>query len=254
MMSTLPKIFTKSGGNQPFIEAHRGAVNLAPENTMASFEKVLSDTKASFIEIDVQLSKDNEVVVIHDPTLERTTDGQGSVGDFTLEELKSFDAGSWFSNEFKGEKIPTLRETIQWAKDKIWLSIEVKNDARDTKILVEETVKIIQEEQAADYVQVISFNHRMLALVKKLAPEIMTSAITPCALVNPSAYLKRFDCNVLNGPGEYLTAELVEDLHYNDRWVNGGMCNDLELWDHLASLNVDLICTNIPEVITKERF
>ena len=82
--------------------AHRGASGYAPENTMAAFDKAL-EMKADYIEIDVQLSKDGEVVLMHDAMIDRTTDGSGTVDDYTLEELKQLDAGSWFGPQFAGE-------------------------------------------------------------------------------------------------------------------------------------------------------
>lgn len=250
-MSELGAIY--SSGKKPFIEAHRGAVGLAPENTIASFQKVLEETQARLIEIDVQLTKDLEVVVIHDSTVDRTTDGSGKVSDYTLSDLKELDAGSWFSEEFTGERIPTLQETLEWSKGKIWISIELKNIKDNKELLVEKTVEIINELGMQDEVQIISFNHRMLEAVRKFSKDIKTSAITPCALVKPSEYLKGFACHVLNGPGEYLTKELVDNLHDNGLLVNGGMVNDLDTWDHLESIGVDLMCTNIPEIISRER-
>ena len=87
--------------------AHRGASGYAPENTMAAFEKAF-EMRADMLELDVQLSKDGQVVVIHDSSVERTTNGQGKVGDLTLEEvLRKLDAGSWYHTEFKGEVVPT---------------------------------------------------------------------------------------------------------------------------------------------------
>lgn len=248
-MTTFPKIYDDV--NKPFIEAHRGAVRLAPENTIASFNKVLEETDARLIEIDVQLTKDKEVVVIHDSKVDRTTNGTGDVENMTLAEIKRLDAGSWFSKEFTGEKVPTLEEALAWSKNKIWLSIELKNITENKKELVKKTVENILAFGVEDQVQIISFNHRMLELVKKYSSDIKTSAITPCAIVNSPVYLKSFNCQVLNGPGEYLTKELVQDLHDSGLLVNGGMVNDLETWDRLKSLNVDLMCTNIPEEISE---
>src|SRR5699024_7283151 len=91
--------------------AHRGASGHAPENTMAAFQKGF-EMKADYIEIDVQMTKDGELIVIHDTTVDRTTNGTGNVGDLTFEEIKQLDAGSWFSDEYAGEKIPTFEEIL----------------------------------------------------------------------------------------------------------------------------------------------
>lgn len=89
--------------------AHRGASTIAPEHTMIAYKKAI-ENGADYIEIDLRMTKDGELVSIHDNTVDRTTNGQGNVGDFTLAELKKLDAGSWFSEEFAGETIPTLDE------------------------------------------------------------------------------------------------------------------------------------------------
>lgn len=104
--------------------------------------RVIQDTECDLIEMDVQLSKDNEVVFFHDDELHRTSNGSGLLRDFTLSELKQLDVGSWFSSDFKDEKTPTLDETLAWAKDKIWLSIEVKNIVHSKDILVQKTVQL----------------------------------------------------------------------------------------------------------------
>lgn len=102
--------------------AHRGASGYAPENTMAAFEKAL-EMGADLLELDVQLSTDGHVVVIHDYTVERTTDGQGKVEDLTLEESRKLDAGAWYRPEFKGEVIPTLEEVLEHVGGRIGLLI-----------------------------------------------------------------------------------------------------------------------------------
>src|SRR5699024_1345628 len=91
--------------------AHRGASGYAPENTMAAFDKAF-EMKADYIEIDVQMTKDKELVAIHDTTVNRTTNGVGAVGDYTLEELQKIDAWSWFSDDFSSEQIPIFGEIL----------------------------------------------------------------------------------------------------------------------------------------------
>src|SRR5258707_9016841 len=97
------------------IIAHRGASGNAPENTMAAFRKAVA-LGATFIETDLQLSRDARFVAIHDATVNRTTNGQGAVHDMTLAELRKLDAGSWFGSEFAGERIPTLEEIFEFSK------------------------------------------------------------------------------------------------------------------------------------------
>src|SRR5699024_7462523 len=106
--------------------AHRGASGHAPENTIAAFDKAF-EMKADYIEIDVQMTHDGELIVIHDTTVDRTTDGTGAVSDFTFEEIQQLDAGSWFSEEFAGEQIPTFEEILDTYRGKIGLLIELKS-------------------------------------------------------------------------------------------------------------------------------
>lgn len=107
------------------IIAHRGYRTKYPENTLAAFQAAI-DIGVQMIELDVVLTKDRHVVVTHDQTLERTTDGKGLVKDATLDELKKLDAGSWFDPRFAGEKIPTLEEVFKLVDNRVWLNVEIK--------------------------------------------------------------------------------------------------------------------------------
>ncbi|WP_274362139.1 glycerophosphodiester phosphodiesterase [Paenibacillus thermotolerans] len=105
--------------------AHRGAAGYAPENTMASFELALT-MNADWIELDVHLSKDGELVVIHDETVDRTTDGTGLIKDLTVAELQALDAGRWFSEKYAGERIPLLRDVMELCRGRMGALIEIK--------------------------------------------------------------------------------------------------------------------------------
>ena len=106
--------------------AHRGATGYAPENTIAAFDLAV-EMDADYIEIDVQRSKDGELVLIHDTTVNRTTDGKGNVGDLTIEQLRSLDAGSWKGEQFSGEQIPTFEEILDRYHGEIGILIELKS-------------------------------------------------------------------------------------------------------------------------------
>lgn len=108
------------------IFAHRGVSSEAPENTLPAFRLAL-DQGCKAIELDVQLTKDHQLVVFHDDKLERTTNGEGYLKDFTLSELKQKDAGKWYSEEFQGVQIPTLREVLELVDRNILVNIEIKN-------------------------------------------------------------------------------------------------------------------------------
>lgn len=115
------------------IFAHRGSKGTHPENTLIAFKEAIN-VKADGIELDVQLSKDNELVIIHDGDVKRTTNGTGLIKNLTLNEIKQLDAGSWFDSAFKDEKIPTFEEVLQLLVDENYqgiLNIEIKTDEHD---------------------------------------------------------------------------------------------------------------------------
>ncbi len=114
--------------------AHRGASAYAPENTLSAFELAVEQA-AHWFELDCTLSKDGEVVVIHDNTVDRTTNSKGGVGDLTVEQLARLDAGTWFDPKFAGERIPTLAEALDLAKDRIGVYIEIKNSDDDADLI-----------------------------------------------------------------------------------------------------------------------
>lgn len=107
--------------------AHRGAMGTHPENTLVAFREAIK-AGAHMIEFDVQLTKDNKLVVIHDGTVDRTTNGTGQVSELPFDEIRNLDAGSWKSPEFAGEKIPTLDETLSVMPYNIWLNVHIKGE------------------------------------------------------------------------------------------------------------------------------
>ena len=135
------------------IIAHRGASAYAPENTLAAFDKAL-DLGAADVEFDVHFGADGQVVVIHDDTVDRTTNGAGAVAALTLAQLKSLDAGSWFAAQFSEERIPTLVELLERYKDRLHFHIEVKGRAEH---LSEKTIDLVRDHGWLDSVTITSF-------------------------------------------------------------------------------------------------
>src|SRR6202521_1749845 len=116
----------RTAGRPPFTSAHRGHSTAAPENTLAALGAAWR-AGATVAEIDVRMTRDGELVLLHDPTLDRTTTGHGPVSARTLAELAELDAGGWFGAAFAGEAIPRLDEVLDWARGKIGLLVELKN-------------------------------------------------------------------------------------------------------------------------------
>ena len=154
----------RSGG-RPRVFGHRGAMGYAPENTFASFERAI-ELGVDAIELDVHLTADGEVVVIHDHELDRTTDGDGILGEKTLAELKSLDAGRRFGDEYIGQRIPTLGETLEWARGRCVLDIEIKGGPWPYAGIEAKVVDLIREHEMVDQTIVISFEHPTVARVR----------------------------------------------------------------------------------------
>ena len=112
-MSVNPILARPPAGAPPYVIAHRGISARAPENTLASFALAVNSPGIDMVELDVRLTRDEEVIVLHDRTLQRTTTGNGIARKYSLQELSKYDAGSWFEPAFQTERIPTLRQVLQ---------------------------------------------------------------------------------------------------------------------------------------------
>jgi glycerophosphoryl diester phosphodiesterase len=159
--------------DHPIIIAHRGGAKLAPENTLASFKNAIA-IGADMIEIDVHFSKDSEIIVIHDKSLDRTTNGTGEIKALTLDEIKKYDAGSWFSEDYKNEKVPTLTEVIQTINGQCKLLIEIKDGDEKYPGLEKKIVETVKEHNAEPWVVVQSFNKNSILRIKEMYPDLIT--------------------------------------------------------------------------------
>jgi glycerophosphoryl diester phosphodiesterase len=155
--------------------AHRGFSSAAPENTIAAVRAAI-EIGADMAEIDVTLSADDHIVVIHDETLDRTTDGSGKVSDFTLAELQELDAGAWFAPRFAGEQIPSLDAVLNEVEGRILLNVEIKSEAVERGI-VAKVASTIQRLGMVDQVVVSSFSPAALEQMHSEAPEIRTAVL-----------------------------------------------------------------------------
>lgn len=152
---------------RPIVVAHRGVPSLAPENTMAGYY-LSHELGADLIETDIQQTKDGHIIVMHDTTVDRTTDGTGAVADLTLEEIKELDAGSYFGEEFAGEKVPTFREFLEGFKDKdVVLLVELKAVDIEEQVLQE-----IMDVGVEDKVVLQSFNIESVEKFREISPHL----------------------------------------------------------------------------------
>jgi glycerophosphoryl diester phosphodiesterase len=162
---------------RPLIIAHRGYRAKYPENTLAAFSAAI-DIGVKMIELDVMLTRDRKMVVIHDATLERTTDGHGQVNSYTLQELKELDAGSWFHPRFAGERLPALDQVLDLVSDRTLLNIEIKSNAYEAHhppdAIEKQVVELVRRKNALTSVLISSFEWKILENVASMedAPAI----------------------------------------------------------------------------------
>jgi glycerophosphoryl diester phosphodiesterase len=236
---------------KPLIIGHRGACALAPENTMSSF-RLAFEHKADGIEFDTKLSRDGEVVIIHDQTLERTTNGSGKVIETSLENLKNLDAGSKFSPTFAGEKIPTLDELFKELGGKIFMNIELTNYASPSDALVDKVVELIRKYKIENSVMFSSFNANNLAKAQRLIPEVPTGLL---ALKGWMGAFSRYPFGLRVSP-EYThpyfsdaPASFISAEHGRGRRVNVWTVNDPKDVRRLVHDHVDGIMGDDPRMI-----
>ena len=165
----------------PVVIAHRGFRSKYPENTLIAFDAAIQ-AGAPMIELDVTLSKDRKIVVIHDDTVNRTTNGTGNVKALTLAELKNLDAGTWFDTAFQDERLPTLEEVVDMAVGRAAINIEIKQSAYESDdppdSIEKQVMDLILEKNIGDAVLVSSFEKEILFRMRKLSPHIPVSFLT----------------------------------------------------------------------------
>jgi glycerophosphoryl diester phosphodiesterase len=211
------KFFGPYKFNPPWFIAHRGYRAKYPENTLVSFKAAL-DAGVQMIELDVALSRDRKLVVIHDATLERTTNGEGAVSDHTLEQLKQLDAGGWFHPRFAGERLPELSEVLDLADGRVLINIEIKPHAYEPHhpldAVERQIVELICRRNIAERVLISSFDLNLLKYISTLDHAPALGLISR----NPADNHTLENCNQLNVVSwhpnhQILTPEQVKTMH-----------------------------------------
>ncbi|MFC5449832.1 glycerophosphodiester phosphodiesterase [Paenibacillus aestuarii] len=231
--------------NKPMIIAHRGAKGMAPENTLASFQLGLSQG-CEGIELDVQLTADEEIVVCHDMTLDRTTNGHGLIVEKTLTEIKTYDAGYWFGDEFKGEKIPTLDEVFDLVSENIMINVEVKHAYEGRMEL--KLIELLRRRNRLNQVIISSFDHKCIRRLKQMEPEARIGLLYQANLLDPVAYARSFDVEVysLHPYYQLLDAEDVRKAKENNLYVYPYTANEEKDLLKLTEAGVSGIITDFP--------
>ncbi|OIJ17657.1 glycerophosphodiester phosphodiesterase [Anaerobacillus alkalilacustris] len=237
--------------------AHRGGAGYAPENTMAAFNKAV-EMKCDYLELDIQMSKEGEFVVIHDPTINRTTNVNTRksiyVSDLTVAQLKQLDAGSYFGAEFYGERIPTLKEVLDEFSGKIGIIIEVK--APELYPGIEEKLAAIligNELDKSNNSNIIiqSFNFQFVKKIRELLPEMTTAVIISKRRYLTDDYLKDFSAyaDYVNTSRRLVTKQLVEKVHSHHMKMMSWTVRSKDQISPLMKAGVDGIITDYPDYV-----
>lgn len=228
--------------------AHRGASVQAPENTLPAFSRAL-ELGVDMIELDVHMSRDGELVVIHDATLGRTTDGRGRVGKKSLRELKALDAGSWFSSSFAGTRIPTLEEAIELVKGKAQLNIEVKAGPDTYPGLEERLVELLKRHSFVDQALVTSFDRQALLRVKELELRTRIGVLLARRVRDLVTVAQGARANAVCLEHSLLTKADVESCHKERLGLYLWTVNDIHEMRRLIDLGVEGIVTDRPDLL-----
>jgi glycerophosphoryl diester phosphodiesterase len=219
------------------IMGHRGAAALEPENTLLSIARAM-EIGVDAVEIDVRLSKDKEIIVIHDSTVDRTTNGTGPVSSYALKEIKKLDAG-------KGETIATLDEVIGLIGNKVQLVIELKEEGTERKV-----VELIKRNNLEDNVYVISFWHRLVRMVKEMDSCIKTGVLLVGCPVD-ACVATHASSDALVMKYTFVNRKFVEIAHKEGLKVFIWNIDDRDLLKPYADMRVDGIGSNDPRVLVE---
>ena len=231
--------------------AHRGASGYAPENTLAAFKRALA-LGATFIETDLQLSRDSHFVAIHDDTVNRTTNGQGKVHDLSLVELRRLDAGSWFGSEFAGERIPTLPEILEFAKKHdavFYLELKPSGSWGGEHTLI----GALRSSGEIARTIVISFDPSILEAVRKIEPTVMTGLLFDGQIELPLQRAVEIGARQLAMRGDLVTPALLAEARKHDLQVVCWTVNQPAHMRLLIEAGVDGIMSDYPDRLVAAR-
>jgi glycerophosphoryl diester phosphodiesterase len=217
------------------IIGHRGALRLEPENTLRSFRRA-QQVGADEVELDIRLSADGALVVVHDATVDRTTDGTGTVAELTLAQLQALDAGA-------GEHIPTYAEVL----DAIDLPVQTEMKAIEA---VPAFAALVRERHLADRVYVGSFHAEILAAVRDAVPEVARALILPSAPADAVEQARAVGASWLALGIRHLTADLVAAVHDAGIAIDAWPVPDPETLDRARTFGVAAVTTDNPHLLT----
>jgi len=218
------------------VTSHRGAGSLEPENTLRAMRRAMS-LGVDQIETDVQLTRDGHLVLMHDPTVDRTTNGTGKVAELTFAEIRQLDAGH-------GERIPTLEEALALTREKVVLQIELKGPATALPV-----VRAVEAADAVDQVILTSFKHRWLVEVRTQNPRLRTGALWGRLPVDVVQQTQRLGLHALHIWHEFIDQQLVNDAHRHGLFVRAWNTDKEDDMRRLINLGVDAIGSDRPDLL-----
>lgn len=234
----------------PTIIGHRGMPYAAPENTMASFKAAI-DSGADGLETDLHMTKDGELVLIHDVTLDRTTSGKGLVAEHSLKELKELSAGYWFNDQYKDEKIPSLRDFLEFTAGKnLLINIEIKNDKKSYPGIEKKLLEILKEYNISNNVLLSSFNYDSLLKIKELDSKIKTGILYLCRLVKPWELAIRLGADALHPFFYSLREKNIWGISKSGLQINPYTVNSPLLMKKMIDMGVTGIITDRCDILS----
>jgi len=229
--------------NRPLLFAHRGASAHAPENTLPAFE-LAADMGADGIELDVQITSDGKLIVRHDRTLGRTEDAIGRVQDWTFEDLRALDVGSWFGSSYAGLQMPTPEEVVDMAGDRLLLNFDVVNYSPSLDGVETLVVELFQRLNLFDRAMISSFNPLVLRSVHKQEPRIMIGATWMASLpwyLRWGWWRRLLRPDALHPSFDLVTVEMVARTHAQGQRLHTWTVNEPDDIARMKQLHVDLI-------------
>jgi glycerophosphoryl diester phosphodiesterase len=245
MGAAVPSLFLVIG--------HRGAAGLAPEHTRASFERALA-VGVDMIELDVQLTRDGHLVVMHDVELGRTVPASGRVRECSLAELKQLDAGGWFGAEFRGEPPLSLAEVFDLLRGRASVNVEIKSPQPDWAATAQELSRVLHEARTHDTTVVSSFQMEALAAVRGVLGEVRLGVLWQRAELAPAwEWTARLRASSFHPFMALVNDDLVRAAHERGLHVHTWTVNDEDEMARLAGTNVDGIISDFPDRLLRAR-
>ena len=241
----------------PYVIAHRGISAKAPENTLAAFSLATKSNGIDMVELDVRLSSDDQVIVLHDRTLQRTSTGNGAARNYSYAEIAQFNAGSWFHPSFSRERIPTLRSVLELVRGKRWVNIELKSDFLHKErrgVLEEKILQVVRECGMFQQVMFSSFDHHLITNLKRINAGSITGV-----LYNlyrdfgrmPSKLAGRAGASVFVCAKQELRKGMIQDAHENGVAVYVYTLNSVQDVQKMLDFGVDgVLSDNADDIVT----